>query len=434
MAFLYSYRFHKNFDQESIPQNADAIAMVDVKNIRNYFIFSYLKNPSEWNPKAFSDFKKRFDLSNFGLKTPDYLAFSHIENQPITQWFVTIKIENETAFEQAITKAHFQKTKLQNGLRFYYSSSAAFCIVKHSNRILISNISVKQKQIALNIADDMFVKKLFLDTKKTEKTIGTSNAMTLWIKKNDLLTEDEIININLKEQEITAEGKLKLNYKKEIQFSQNPDALLSLGFDFAMLRKLNILKRHSTKINKMIGFDLDSILSCNPTKTELILNGIVEKKDSAISYDYDDDFNPIKKVVWNTHREPSFYFSMQTANSQKAYNYLKSQNAIDNHQLFVNFPLAQTKTSIHNNAVILEANAIKNRNSPTSVPKIGYLRIQFKKLHPTDWLFLIAKNKIFSILQPFETLEADLSKENNAAFFQARLKTKDNQKLISVLK
>lgn len=431
VVFLYWYGYCKSFDKEYIPHNADGVAMVDVKNIRNDLIFFYLKNPSEWKwETTISEFEKRFKLSNFGIKTPDYLAFFHVENQPISQWFVTLKIENETAFENAMSIAHFHKTKLQNGIYFYHSNSLGFCIVKYSNQILVSNISEKQKQIAVNVADDLFIKKLFLDTKKTEKTLGTSNAVTVWIKRNSLLTADGIINIKLKEQEITAEGKLKLDYKKESQFSQNPNALLSLGFDFEMIQKQDFLKHHLMKINKMIGFDLDSILYYNPTKTELLLHQIVEKKNSAISYDYDDDFNPIKKVIVHTSREPSFYFSMQTSNSQKIYNYLKSQNAIDNHKVFVNFPLAQTKTSILNNALILEANPLKNWIYAPSIPKIGYFQVQFNKLQPKDWHYIIAKNKTFSILKSFETLEMDLSRENNSVLFRAHLKTK-NEKIDS---
>src|SRR6188768_2592663 len=87
MAFLYYSAYYKTFDKKCIPQNADGIAMVDVKNIRNYLIFSYLKNPSEWKWETpSSEFKKRFSLSNFGISSPDYLAFFHIENQPISQW------------------------------------------------------------------------------------------------------------------------------------------------------------------------------------------------------------------------------------------------------------------------------------------------------------------------------------------------------------
>lgn len=435
MAILYWFGYHKKFDRECIPQNADGIAMVDMKNIRNYFVFSCLKNPSEcqWSNKD-SAFKERFNLSNYGIKMSDYLAFFHIENQPISQWFVSAEIENETAFEKTMNKAHFRKAKLQNGMVAYYSNSMNLCAVKRSSQILISNISEQQKHIAVNIAEDLFLKKLFLNAKQIEKTIGTQNAVTFWIKKNSLLEEDGILNLKLENNKITVDGQLKLKYKKESQFLQNPNALFSLGFDFKMIQNQNLIKCHSAKINKIIGFNLDSILANNPTKTEILLNGIVEKKDSAISYDYDDDFNPIKKVVVHTNREPSFYFSMQTENSKKVFNYLKTQNAIDNRNVFVNFPLATTKTSIQNNALTLEANPLKNRISKPSSSKIGYLQIHFNKLLPKDWLYIIAKNKNFKFLKPFESFEMELSKKNNVGHFRVDLKTTKGKSLISVIK
>jgi hypothetical protein len=177
---------------------------------------------------------------------------------------------------------------------------------------------------------------------------------------------------------------------------------------------------------------LDSILAHNPTKTELILNGIVEKKDSAISYDYDYDFNPIKKVVVHTSREPSFCFSIQTENSQKVYTYLKAQKAIDNHQVFVNFPLAQTKTFVRNNTLVLEANLPKQSILQPTTNKTAYLQVHFNKLKPQDWSFIIAKNKNLQLLKSFETLTIDLTQENNIGYFQACLQTKDGKSLIEI--
>ncbi|QKJ62131.1 hypothetical protein [Flavobacterium sp. M31R6] len=436
MAFLYWFGYHKNFNQGCIPKNTDGIAMIDIKNIRNFFIFSCLKNPSEcrWNDTE-SEFKNRFDLSNYGIKTPDYLALFHIENQPIFQWFVSAEIENETAFEKVMVKSHFRKIALQNGMTSYYSNSFNLLFIKYSNQILVSNISEKQKNIAVKVADDLFLKKLFLDAKKIEKTISTQNAVTFWIKKNSFLENDGILNLKLEDQEITIDGQLQFRskYKKETQFLQNPNALLSLGFDFEMIRNQSITELNSDKINKIIGFNLDSIFANNPTKTELLLNEIVEKKDSAISYDYDDDFNPIKKVVVHTTREPSFYFSILTKNSKKAYNYLKTQNAIDNRDVFVNFPLATTKTSIRNNALTLEANSLKNSDFQPSIPKIGYLKVRFNKLQPKDWPYIIAKNKNFEFLKSFESFEVELSQENKFDLFRASLKTRDGKSLIMVI-
>lgn len=435
MAFLYWYGFYKNFDEKCISQNADAIAMTDIKNIRNHFVFSCLKNPSEWewNTSRIS-IKKKFDLSGFGIKTPDYLAFFHIENQPLTQWLVAIELEDETIFEKTITEKHFSKTKLQNGMDSYYSKALNLCVIKHLNQILVSNIPETQKQIAVKTAEDLFLKKLFLDAAKTAKTIGNSNAITFWIKKNSLLKEDGILNLTLKDNEIAVDGQLhfKSKFQKEWQFTQNPNALLSFGFDFKMIRNQKFITENATKISKMIGFDFDSILTQNPTKTELLLNKIIEKKDSAISYDYDDDFNPIKKMVVHTNREPSFYFSMQTSNPKKIFDYLKSQNIIDDHSVYVNFPLAQTKALVNNNSLKLEANPLKN-TLQRSVSKIGYLQAHLDQLQPKDWYFIIAKNKNLDFLKSFETIGIDLSKENNLARFRASLKTKDRKSLSAIL-
>jgi hypothetical protein len=437
VVFLYWYGYHKTFDEKCIPQNTDGIAVLDVKNIRDFFVFSWLKDPFEnqWITTN-KGLTKHFDFSTFGIKTPDYIAFFHIPNQPVSQWFVSLKIENGTAFEKILTKVHFRKTTLQNGMSSYYSLSLNLCMVRYSNQILVSNIPETQKKIAVSVAEELFLKKHFLDKTKIEKTIDTDNAVSFWIKKNSVLEEDGILHLKLKDHEILLDGQLKFHpkYRKESQFSQNPNALLSFGFNFEMIRNQKYITDNSAKINKLFGFDLDSILAYNPTKTELILNEIVEKKDSAISYDYDDDFNPVKKVIIQTRREPSFHFSMQTSNSNKIYKYLKTQNAIDNHQVFVNLPLATTKTSIQNNALTLVANPPKDWKLQPSVPLIGYLRVQCNKLRPKDWRYIVAKNKNLGFLKSFETLEIDLSKENSVAHFQACLKTRGKKKLLSIIK
>lgn len=431
---LYWFGYHKNYDEKSIHKNADGIVMVDLKNIRNYFIFSYLKNPSQWQFGT-TGLNEKINFSNFGIETPDYMAFFHLEDQPINQWFTVSKIANKTDFEKAIIASHFTKTTLNTSFTGYYSKALGLFIIRHSNQILCCNVSEDQ-QTAIRVAEDLFLKHQFLDPKKINKTINNPNAATVWIKEKSLLQSDAILNLKLQDQEISIEGQLKWKPKsiKTASFSQNHNALLSLGFNFEMIRNQNILKKKSLQINRIIGFDLDSILAHNPTKTELLLNEMVEKKDSAISYDYDDDFNPIKKVVVHTSREPSFYFSMQTQDSKKVHSYLKSQKAIDNHEVFVNFPLAATKTFIRNNALVLEANPLKQCLSASFSSKVAYLHFNFNKLKAKDWDYIISKNKKFQLLKSFESLTIDLTQENNLGHFQGRIKTKNGESLIEIIK
>ena len=437
MTFLYWSGFKKHFDENTIHQNADQVVMVDVKNIRNYFAFSYLKNPSEWQWGAANNKPNElFDLSDFGIKVPDYFAFFHIENQPQNLFYCVTEIQTVTNFEKAITKAHFIKNSLKNGMVCYYSKALKLFIAKHSSQILCATIPENEKEIVLKIADDLFSKKLFLDTKKIQKTIGTSNAINVWIKKNSILEQDGIVNIQLHDNEVVAEAQLQLNpkYGSETQFSENPEGLLSLGFDFKMFRNHKIISQNSAKINKIIGFDLDSILAHNPTKTELVLNGIIEKKDSAISYSYDDDFNAVEKKIIHITREPSFYFSMQSGNSKNVFNYLKSQKVINNEQVFVNFPLAKTTASVLGNAFVLKANLTDGFKQNASAKKIAYLQVNFNKLQLKDWSFIIRRNKNFKILKHFGLLQMNITNLNNSANFRVSLKTKSNKKLVDAFK
>jgi len=427
MAILFWLGFYKNFDAEIIPQNTDGIVIIDVKNIRNHGIVTYLKSPSHW--PFFSNEKKKksfIDFSEYKIETPYYLAIFHLKNQPISQWHSVAKLENETEFEKAILKEHFKKEKLKNGMSSYFSKSLGIYIIKHSNQILISKIDDTQKAIAVKTAEELFLKKHFLDANTLQNIIDTPSAITFWIKKNAFLEKDALVTVNFKGQDIIAEGLLQLNpkYKKTTLFTQNPSAVLSLGFDFEMIRSQTIFKNHLVQINKLVGFDIDSIMVHHPSKTELIFNEMVEKTHSAISYDYDDDFNPIKKVVVHTSREPSFCFSVQTENSQKIYTYLKTKNAIDNHQFFVNFPLAPTQTSVKNNTLVFEANLPKTRKLKPLLSKIGYLRMNFNNLQPQDWRFIIGRNKNLELLKSFKTFKMDLNLEKNTGHFKAHMTAK----------
>lgn len=437
MAFLYWFGFYKQFDPKTIPQNTDGIIMIDVKNTRNHFIFSYLKNPSLWGSGDTASKKSNSsDLSNFGIEIPHYLALFHVQNLPLDQWYFIATIDDETQFEKTVIEGRFVKTKSHKSLTGYYSKTSKVYLIRYKNQILYCSNALKHQEICNQIAENLFINRLYFDSKKIEKVIENPNAVTIWIQKNQLFEEDGILNITFKEDEIVADGQLKWKpkYRKTAQFNQNSNALLSLGFNFDILRDQDILKNHSVQINKMIGFNLDSLFIHHPTQTELIFHNIIEKKDSAITYEFDDDFNPVKKMVVHTNREPSFYFSIKTDNSKKIYDYLKTQKIIDEHEVFINFPLAMTKTFVRNNSLILKANTPKTiLSKKPSIPKIGYLQMNFDQFQEKDWRFLIAKNKNFALLKPFEKFQINLTAKNNLVDFHASLKTKKEKPLLGIL-
>jgi hypothetical protein len=432
LAIFYFIRFYKTTYGIFISKNADAILMVDIKNIENHLTYTFLKNPSNWKTTST---KNTFRFSDFGIEKTDYLPLFHLENQPLTQWLLATRIVDKTDFELSIRKYKFNKIVFKNGITYYSSMTMKISIVKQNNQILVCNCTKTQMPITLKTAEDLFIKKEYLSFDRYEKTINTANALTFWIKKNKLLEKDGIINIYLNESEIVANGELefKSKYRKESQFSLSPNAVLSLGLNFEMIRDQEFITENSEKINKIIGFNLDSILIHNPTKTEFILNQIIEKKDSAISYELDDDFNTIQKVIVHKRREPSFLFSMQTENTSKVFDILKKQNAIDHKNIFVNFPLAQTKTAIQNNTLLLQANPLKKINPETYLSKIAYIQIHFDKIQEPEWRLLISKYNNMKALKSFESMGLELTLENSKTNLNGFMKIKKDLNWITVL-
>lgn len=437
MAIVYWLYPNKRFNNNSIPQNADAVAIVDIKSIRNHFIFSYLKHPSQWQLGwNNSGTKKHFDLSNFGIETPDYFSFFHIKNQAFNKWYCIAEIDDEIEFQKNIVATHFTQTKDNKSFISYYSKSLNAHIIRFENQILYCINSTKNDQSIIKIAEDLFVNHSYFNSNKIENLTQNSNAVTFWIQKGELLNEDGIITISLKDKEIVANGKLnwKPKYRKEFSFLKNPNAIVSLGFNFEMIQEQPILKQNLFTINKITGFNLDSLLVHHPTRTEFAFHTIIEKKDSAITYDYDDDFNPIKKVVIHKTREPSFFLSIQTNDSKKVYHYLKKQKAIDTNEVFVNFPLAKTKTFVKNNSLTLEANLEEILTSKPSPKQIGYLQINFGTIKANDWQFLIAKNKNLALFKHLESLEINLTQKNNEDNIAGIAKIKDKKSVFEVFK
>ncbi len=432
-AGIYWLGFYKQYNEKCIHKDADIVVLLDVKNCRNSMLFYYLSNPSKWRFGSEDSKKGVATLFKSGIKTADYFAFFHIKRQAKTVFYCVAEIANQEDFSKIISTSKSTKISTQNGLITYYSRHLGLFIIRYKDTLLLTNTDQKDQNIALKTAEDLFLHQQYLDFTTIKKTINTQNAITIWLQKNSALQEDAIVNINFDENKMEAHSSLKLAQEllQENTFSVDEKALLSLGFNLKYSQNWKLSKTNTSKINKAIGFDADSILSRKPTKAVLILNEIIEKKDSAISYEYDDDFNQIEKVIVHKTREPSFLFAMQCKDPKEVYTYLKTQKAINKEQVFVNFPLAKTSASIMGDSFVLKANSSNDLNTKKIRKRIAFLHINFNKLHQKEWNILLKRNENFEFLQHFSSLEIDITKEKNLGNLGLNLKA--NKNLYAVL-
>jgi hypothetical protein len=431
IGIIYWKGFYKKFDASSVSKNADRVVFVDVKNCSNAVLFHYLKNPSKWSFGTGDNQNKGFNVLDCGVKISDYLAFFHIENQPENEISLVSEISDQVQFEETLLHFKFKKTAIHKSLTTYFSEELKLFLVQFSDKILVTNAVFKNQSLVIKTAEDLFLKKLFIDEEKIKNAIYTNNEMSVWLQKNNFLQEDAIANINIEEDKITANAALKIdaNFITQQTFSEEKNAILSLGFNPALFANQKI---NFTKINKAIGFDLDSILSKKPTKTELVVNEFITKEQTAKSYDYDDDFNPIEKTIVTKSQEPSFLFEITCSQSEQIKKYLKSQKAINPENVFVNFPFAKTIASSTDSTFELEAN-ISKKNNKKSSEKIAYFNCNLNKIQKKELNYLTHKIKYFEKLQYFSLLEMTVSKKEKNAFFEFYLKTKENQNVWHVL-
>jgi hypothetical protein len=432
LAMVYWYGFYKNYQNNCIPKNADTVIMLDLKNIRNKLLFYHLIHPSKWGKTTKKSNNDKLSIIESCTKRSDYIALFHIKNQPRTVFYCATKISSESDFSKMLENTRKEKIDCSNDFKIYFLPDLNLIATKYKDRVLWTNLPKKNWSTTVQTAKDLFIDKVFIDEEKIKKTIHTQNTITIWIQKREHLNDDAIVEINFDQNKIEAYSKLKIpsEFLQENTFTDNKKALLSLGIN---LKKIGTFNFNKTTLNKRIGFDIDRILSKNPTKTELVLAEIIEKKETVIEYEFDENFDQIEKKIFHNYKEPSFEFSVQFADSKAVFEYLKNQEIINKEEVFVNFPFAKTKVNLTRNSFVLKANSPQTNPLKTTQKKIAFLHINFNQLQSKDWDFILNRNQNIGFLRHFSTLNFELKKEKDYATLNLCLQGNEHKNLIAHL-
>lgn len=167
--------------------------------------------------------------------------------------------------------------------------------------------------------------------------------------------EDAVIKANFDKTKIVIEALItpKNDFSfSENNFSYNDSSLCTLFFTQPPARLYSLLP-DSAKMNisKAVNFNIDSLLLQNNYAYSLDMAKIQPRIDSAISYSYDDNFNPIEKVVVNNIMEPSFNFIVKGENVANIYSYWNNNGKLETTsagQLFIPVPFVKSYCRIKN--------------------------------------------------------------------------------------
>lgn len=374
LASIYFLLFHKNKNLKFIPENADAVVLVDVKKATRQYIYEFLMHPSEW----FKDDKKNKDNISFsksGVKIPDFLQVFHLKNTKISEWYAILEIDDKDKFTAFLKTRHFVndgKNKFKYG-RFFIQIEGENCILGTSDlnfNNIGSPLSQKFRNKILNA--DSFI----------QDRLGSISLIS------ELRTRNFSIDLN--------------NDEIEIKSSKNSDAFTSLIADLETKTEFlkaeldqNNIKNISSYFNKNIS---DSLL-VNYLKMSADLE---EVNDTIISYGYDDNFNEIEKVSYQKIIQPNYELILQTSDADKTWSYFQQKKWINNQNQFTAIPFQP-------NLIYRNQNLISIKSTRKSI-KNDDIRKQ-------NYIFVKNNSLLFSSFKTFGNSDKEFFKNVDYIFY-----------------
>ncbi|MBD8082900.1 hypothetical protein [Chryseobacterium caseinilyticum] len=353
---VYFILYHKNKELKYIPDGADAVVLIDVKNFTRKYLSETVLHPSVWLKEG--DKKAGISWKDAGIKIPDFVQLFHLKNEGFSNWYMVLEIKNRKEFESFLKDQNFQTkgNSLYTNGNIFLKINGEICIAGTSQRSFETiESSLKSNKILWN-ADDFMTDGI--------GSLGIING------KN---RENYSIHLNDENIEISNFTDFK---KAETAFSQN---INQTDFLTAQLEQKNI-----QTFSNLFKTEIFSHPEINSVEMNADLKQIT---DTIISYDYDDNFNEVEKVSYQKIVQPQYLIQIKTKNSDEVWNYFEQKKFISPQNQFTAIPFLPNKISRDENGILIntvnhpkikkssEANFILIKNNPL-------LLSSFKSLSP----------------------------------------------------
>lgn len=360
------FLFFKTYSEKNVAENADHIISIDTKRITNTAIWTYITTPSLWKPGKIFASKKEVDWKDM-VKIPDYVFVFHVAGQPGNAWYTVLEVKDEDDFKEGITSYGFVSAAEPQS---FVSTKYGLTFVKYKNKLLVGNARVEDRNLITETAKKLFEDGKYIQREKLKKNIEIPDHIA-WTFSGDNILQSvtgsagfdkayvhSVVNITLNEP---------ANFPQRI-FSKAVNAPANLGFTRPPVFLYNLITDSAKqKASRLVNFNIDSLFLPTNNHYQLVIGSLVNKIDTAISYSYDADFNPIEKKVVNNILEPSFDFEVYGNNASSIYNYWSNNGIIEKTSagdLFTPMPFVKSYCSIKENAQL-----IVRSNNWTEAPK-----------------------------------------------------------------
>ncbi|MGI9581523.1 hypothetical protein ACR1PO_09945 [Chryseobacterium sp. RRHN12] len=324
---VYFIVFRKDKKLRYIPQNADAVVLIDTKKLTGQYLFSWLTHPSGWSgSKAKS--KSSGPAKDSGIRIPDFLQIFHIKDTGFSEWYTILELKDPQKFIACLKKRKFTdkgNNCFQKG-QFFVRVEGNNCIAGTSD----FGFKTIQKQILHPSANHIWdADQLIHNTLGSISFISGQKIQNFSIELND----DEIEIRNNSDSEIFNDIASKL---------QKGNHFLELEFD----------KENIRNFTRFFSKGIADSLQANSLKAVADLEQV---NDTIISYEYDDNFNEVEKKTFQKITQPNYIIDLQSGNAVKIWEYFQTKKWISSENQFTAIPFQPNKISLSNNRVVIQS-------------------------------------------------------------------------------
>ena len=400
------FLFFKTFSEKNVAENADHIISLDTKRITNTIIWTYITTPSLWKTGKLFSSKSQVDWKDM-VKIPDYVFIFHITGQPPNAWYTVLEVKDEDDFKEGLALYGFVNVTPSNRV---VSKKAGLAFVRYQNKLLVGNAGVEDTTLISETAERLFMQNKHIVRENLQQHIDIANHVAWTFSGNDFVKNisggagfdkeriHSMVNIILSEP---------CNMSQSV-FSKSIDIPANLAFTqpSAILYK-HIPDASRQKASRWLNFNIDSLFLPSNNYYQLLVGKFVNKTDTAVSYEYDADFNPIEKRVVNNVLQPSFELKVNGKNARDIYNYWSNNGIIDKTtegDLFTSMPFVKSYCSVKEDSLLIIRSNNWNVFSKTALTDSCFLSASINTLMLSDSVMKYLPASLLPLVQKIASI------------------------------
>lgn len=323
---------------KKVPTSAETIVYLNLREIEYNILLSFLKHPFsqlDFKKSSASKEEKKTTLLD-EVEVPASL-FLYTNTREFKDFFISSPISVKQNFIEALKEEKFTAKNVSKTT--VYSKGIISCVVK-DNFLQVLLKKDKEAQVSSGLLLALNHKSYFSEDDLIFDKIKKSEApLTVSTLKGDFF-EFVVDGGSLR---IQGELNKKKNLFKPFKATSVGSSIISVSGKLNTEIVANELDKNlKKKFKKLTTLSLDSVINRWNGVVEGNLTSFIEKSDTIVTYEYDDDFNKIEKKEIQNTITPEVTLELQ---GEDLCNYLKEKEVIkrvENEDLLTLMPLFTT--------------------------------------------------------------------------------------------